>query len=194
MEGTICGVNASVYDPLYDCLADLGGPPLRGSRASLASISQSSVLSINKSKKFRPCLVLDDNFHTNYKRICLMATFGDTNFDELADLIQYVVRPVQRDHASFPDTPAIPVTPAWTRNPQWIICWPKNVTAELFPWQDPPHSVEVDVLDELSDYVRDLRIRLKDAARKNSGLRQRLLDNLLVRKPLPILLPPNSFL
>ncbi len=182
MEGSICGIHASVYDPLYDCLYELNGSPLRGPKVSLESIKPCSTLSITKTKKFRPCLVLKANPLSNYKTISLMATFGGTNYDELADLMQRLVRPVQNDHPSFRDTPAVPIKPVWPRDPQWVICWPKRVTVELSAWSDDvPYSVDKTDVRELNDYLVDVRRALVQDTRTRSGLRQHLFDNLIVR-------------
>ncbi|KAF9000776.1 hypothetical protein BDZ89DRAFT_1147166 [Hymenopellis radicata] len=180
MEGSICGIHASVYDPLYDCLCELKGSPLRGSKASLASIKPYSTLSITKTKKFRPCLVLKANPLSNYKTISLMATFGGIDYDKLADLLQRVVRPVQNDHPSFCDTRAVPVTPAWPKDPQWVICWPKRVTVELSAWSDDvPYSVDKNDIRELNNYLVEVRRTLVEDTRTKSGLRQQLFDNLI---------------
>ncbi|KAF9009181.1 hypothetical protein BDZ89DRAFT_535631 [Hymenopellis radicata] len=116
MKGSICGIHASVYDPLLQCLDKMDGA--RKSRTSLASARPGSTLSITKTKKFRPCLVLKANPMSNYSSICLMATFGGADYDDLADITRRLVRPVQHNHPSFPEASTIPVTPAWpkTRN------------------------------------------------------------------------------
>ncbi|KAF9009183.1 hypothetical protein BDZ89DRAFT_1119699 [Hymenopellis radicata] len=174
MEGSICGINASVYDPLLQCLDRMDGT--RRSRTSLAS-ARRSTLSITKTKKFRPCLVLEANPMANYTTICLMATFGGADYDNLADITQRLVRPVQHHHPSFGEASTIPVTPAWPKDPQWLICWANDITTALSPWSGA-YSVDTATVHKLQIYVGQLANNLVKAASADRGLEKRLRADL----------------
>ncbi len=180
MQGSICGIHASVYDPLLECLDKMDGA--RRSRTSLTVSRTGSMLSITKTKKFRPCFVLKANPKANFRTICLMATFGGADFDNLADITRRLVRPVQHNHPSFGDGSTIPVTPPWPRDPQWMICWETNITTTPSPWSsDVPYSVDTLVVDRLQKYVAKLAINLMKAASADRDLAKSLRADLMVR-------------
>ncbi|KAF9009175.1 hypothetical protein BDZ89DRAFT_1078681 [Hymenopellis radicata] len=176
MEGSICGIHASVYDPLLQCLDAMDGAG--SSRTSLASARSGSTLSITKTKKFRPCLVLRASPKANYATICLMATFGGADYDNLADITRRLVRPVQHNHPSFPEASTIPVTPAWPQDPQWLICRANDITTAPSPWSGD-YSVDAGTVEKLQKYVKNLEIKLMKAASADRNLKKRLHTDLM---------------
>ncbi|KAF8879867.1 hypothetical protein CPB85DRAFT_445880 [Mucidula mucida] len=179
MEGTVCGINASVYDPLLECLDKMDS-----ARKSRTTARAGSTLSITKTNKYRPCFILRGNPMSNYTTICLMATFGGANYDDLADITQRLVRPVQHNHPSFSEAATIHLTPAWTREPQWMICWATDVTGALSVWSgagDVPYSMDAAAVDKLQRDVKRLEHQLMEAASADRNLKKRLQADLMVR-------------
>ncbi|KAF9053897.1 hypothetical protein BDZ89DRAFT_1125595 [Hymenopellis radicata] len=178
MEGSICGINASVYAPLLQCLDAMDGAGR--SQTSLASAQPGSTLSITQTNKFRPCLVLKANPKANYTTICLMATFGGADYDNLADITRRLVYPVQHNHPSFRDAPTICVTPVWPKDPQWMICWANNITTKLSRWSsDVPYSVDKMTVQKLRSHVMELRKNLIKDASADRDLKKRLHADLM---------------
>ncbi|KAF8879873.1 hypothetical protein CPB85DRAFT_1341452, partial [Mucidula mucida] len=130
--------------------------------------ARSSTLSITKSKKFRPCLVLKANPMANFTSICLMATFGGADFDDLSEITRrsYYTRP-----------------PPWPRDPQWMICWGINITTAPSAWSGAvPYSVDAATVEELKTFITKRRKNLFKAASADRNLKKRLHADLMVRR------------
>ncbi|KAF8879865.1 hypothetical protein CPB85DRAFT_445861 [Mucidula mucida] len=178
MEGTICGINASVYDPLLACLHKM-----HGARKSRTLARTGSTLSITKTMKYRPCYILKVNPMANFTTVCFMATFGGADYDDLADITQRLVRPVQHNHPSFSEAATIHLTPAWPREPQWMICWATDVASALSLWSgagDVPYSTDAATVHKLQRDVWNLEIKLMKAASADCNLARRLQADLMV--------------
>ncbi len=120
---------------------------------------------------------------SNYTTICLMATFGGANYDDLADITQRLVRPMQHNHPSFSEAATIHLTPAWPREPQWMICWATDVASALSLWSgagDVPYSTDVATVHKLQRDVWNLEIKLMKAASADCNLARRLQADLMV--------------